>query len=92
MKTIIHLELEIEVDYDVQKAERMTRHYPGCPAAIEINTLSLDGIKLPINLENVITSQFYDEIKEACWDEVREDAMERAVCEAEYRRDAMENR
>ena len=82
MKTSIFLEVEVEIDFDPQKAERMTWHYPGCPAHIEINE-----IKLPTADE--VVKQYEQEIHDACWDEVIEEEQEREIMRAEYRRDAM---
>ena len=30
-------EIEIEIDFDYQPEEQMTRHYPGCSASADIN-------------------------------------------------------
>ena len=91
MKIPICIEIDMEVDYDVQKAERTTRHYPGCPAAIEINTL-LKGIELPMNLFNSIMSDFQQVIEDQCWNDVQCQVEENLVCEAEYKADALRDR
>ena len=36
-------ELEIEVDFDFEPAERMTRDYPGCDAQVIINEVTGAG-------------------------------------------------
>lgn len=82
MKTYAYIEIEVEIDFDHQPEEKMTRHYPGCPAHIEINE-----IKLPTADE--VVKQYEQEIHDACWDEVKEEEQERAIMRAEYRRDAM---
>ena len=92
MKTTLHLEIEIEVDYDFCPAERMTRHYPGSPAQIEINTLLISGDELPIEIFNSIMADFQDEIEEWCWDDVRDRAEEQAMAKAEHQFDCMRNR
>ena len=92
MKTSLILEIEIEVDYDFQPMERMTRHYPGCPEEVEINTLSISGIELPMELQNLIMRDFEYEIYEWVWDDVRDRAAEDAVCRAEHQMDIMRNR
>jgi len=73
MRTIVHLELEVEVDFDAQKAEPMTRHYPGNPAGVEINTLLINDIELDMKLFNSIMKDFQHEVEEACWVEIAED-------------------
>lgn len=37
-------EVEFEVDYDFQPAERQTYNYPGCEADIQISSVKLIGI------------------------------------------------
>ena len=76
METTIHLELEIKIDFDAYKTERMTRHYPGYPAHIEIN-------KVILPTPDKVLKEFEDEIEEWCWDEVREDERERAISRME---------
>ena len=92
MKAIIHLELELEIDFDVQKEERTTRHYPGCPAYVEPYQLTYVGLKekimLPDRLADEIINDNEENIEQACWDEIAEEQ----ATEAEYRRDAMMDR
>jgi len=92
MKTNLFLEIELEVDYDFCPAERMTRHYPGSPAQVEINTILINDIELPPPIFNTIMADFGDVIEEWCWDDVRNSEAERAICEAEHRREWMEDR
>ena len=92
MKTTLMLELEIEIDYDFQPMEKMTRHYPGCPAEVEINTLLINGIELPMKLQSSIMKDFEYEINEWCWDDVRDRAAEDAMARAEHQLDCMRNR
>lgn len=92
MKTTIELEIEIEIDFDATKEERMTRHYPGSPACVEINSMLIGDKELSMESFNLIMAVHQDDIEQACWDEVAENAAERAMADAEYRRDAMENR
>ena len=72
MKAYIDLELEFEVDFDYQKEEPTTRHYPGWPAAIEVNDLFIDGKKLPVGIFNAVMDQCQDTIEDACWEELDE--------------------
>ena len=100
MKAIIHLELEFEIDFDAIPAERMTRHYPGCPAHIELNGLEvitgkdskIDVWDCGSKLHDYLIKTYEDELMEACWEEVEENEMERAVAQAEHFSDLRENR
>ena len=99
MKTTIHLELEFEVDFGIQKEEKMTRHYPGCPASVEINEIKLiglDGIYLASSVHNdlfdTLVALHGDEIEEVCWDCARDEEFEDAVAHAEHMRDSREDR
>ena len=88
MKTTINLELEFEIDFDTQKEERMTRHYPGCPAAVEPYGMKVLGVPVGDKLFEAIYDEHEHEIDDACWDGLREEAQ----AEAEHRRDSMEDR
>jgi hypothetical protein len=90
MKTTISLEIECEVDFDYQPAERMTRHYPGCHEAVEINTLLLNEKEISMETFNIMMEMYQGEIEQACWDEVRDQEQEREIIKAEYRRYAKE--
>ena len=92
MKTTINLELEFEVDFDIQKEERMTRHYPGCPAAIEINDLKIGRRAVTQDIFSRIMDQHQEEIEEACLEEAFEDHQAYLVEAADHRRDSMEGR
>jgi len=95
MKTHLFLEIELEIDYDPCPAEPMTRHYPGSPEHVEVNTILMYGIELPVELLNKIKAE-HDEIEEWCEDDARnaraESATERAVCEAEHKREWIRDR
>ena len=94
----IELPITFRVKFEAFKSEPRTRHYPGDPAHIEINTIEMvgvDGIYLQSDtygLFGTIISLHEDEILEACWDLVNENAAENAMMQAEYRRDARGNR
>jgi len=99
MKATIALELEFEIDFDATPEEKMTRHYPGCPAQVEINGLELIGVKdiyLPSNVHDglfdTIMCMHEDDIEQACWEVVGEYQAERAMSDAECRRDMREDR
>ncbi|MEA3436556.1 MAG: hypothetical protein U9R43_08820 [Thermodesulfobacteriota bacterium] len=85
MKTIVHLEMEIEVDFDAIPEEKMTRHCPGSPACIEVNDLIINNTLVSQELFNSIMALYEDEILEACFDEVKESEIERLVSDMEYR-------
>ena len=74
----MELTITVKVQFYAKKAERMTRHYPGCPAHIEIEEIILPS-------PDEVAKEFEDEITEACWDEVRDNAQ----AEAEARFEAM---
>ena len=84
-ETEIELTVPITVKFYANKAERMTRHYPGCPANIEIEDVILPDVAW-------VVCTYEDEIKEACWDHINEYEAENAMMQAEYRRDAREDR
>jgi len=81
----IELTIPVTIKFEAIKEERMTRHYPGCPAHIEINEVILPTVF-------TVAVEFEDEIEQACWDYVNECAAEDAMMQAEYRRDAREDR
>jgi hypothetical protein len=88
MKTTISIELEFEVDFDIQKEEQMTLHYPGCPAYVEPYDMKVLGVPLEDALFIAILDEYEDEIHDACWDALKEEA----VAEADHRRDVLEDR
>lgn len=85
MKTKIHLELEIEVDFDAMPAERMTRHYPGSPAHLEINEMEIENCKINQGLSDAIMLKYESEIEEACWDDLRDSEGEMIAYQMEDR-------
>jgi len=72
MEAIIHLELELTVEFDAQKEERATSHYPGCPAAVGIDDIKILGKEISDSLYDEIIRLYEDEIEEACWEEIKE--------------------
>ena len=86
------LELEVQIKFSIAKEERMTRHYPGCPAHIDDMMLTIEGEEISMELWNKICVKYGDELDEACWDHANECAAENAMMQAEYRRDAREDR
>ena len=84
-ETEISIELDFKVRFNVQKEEKQTLHYPGCPAAIE-------DISLHMPTEREIIDMFKEEIEEACWEQAWEDAAEDAVAHDEHMRDLREDR
>lgn len=58
-------ELEIEVDFDFEPAERMTRDYPGCDAQVTINEVLAAGkeICLTKDEEERMVEEIMDYIK-----------------------------
>ena len=63
-----HIEIPVTVHYEFQLAERQTRHYPGCPAAVCINTIEYEGKELPGKLQE----DFEDQLEQECWDDLEE--------------------
>ena len=92
MKTSIDLELEMEVDFDYQPAERMTHNDTGCPEDIEINAFKIYGCKINEKLFDKIMEDHGQSIEQQCWDQVEDDETQRQVTKAEYRQDAREDR
>jgi len=88
----IELTVPVTIKFEAIKAERMTRHYPGCPAHIEIDGMEFMGVPFGTALTDAIYDEFEDEINDECWDYINDNEMERQVMMAEYRRDAMEDR
>lgn len=60
-------ELEIEVDFDFEPAERMTHDYPGCDAQVTINEVTVAGkeICLTKDEEERIVEEIMDYIEYA---------------------------
>jgi phosphomannomutase len=79
MRVTTEIIIELDIDFDVVKAELTTRHYPGHPEYIEINSILLYGVELPGEITNKILADMEDELMEACRDEVKENEYERAV-------------
>jgi hypothetical protein len=88
MKTTMHIELEFEVYFDPQQAERRTRHYPGCPAHVEPYNLKVLGVPVGDKLFDAILDEYEHEIHDACWDALKEEEF----AAADHRRDCMEDR
>ena len=88
----IELTVPVTIKFEAIKAERMTRHYPGCPAHLEFNSMEFMGVPFSTELFDAIYDEFEDEINDECMDYVYDSAMDDVVMRAEYRRDAMEDR
>ena len=81
----MELTIPVTIKFEAFKAVRQTWHEPGEPAHIAIYEVILPSPeKVQADNEN--------EIEEACWDYAQECAAENAMMEAEYRRDAREDR
>jgi len=70
MKTYVNIDIELEVDFDEQKSQLITRYEPGYPAAIEINSLLFEGEELPETMVDGIMEIYEKNIKKACWQEL----------------------
>ena len=92
METITFTELELTVEYDYQRAERMTHSHPGCPEAIEITEIKILDCPISQQLFENILHVHGNRIEQDIWDEIRDNETERQVMKAEYRRDAREDR
>ncbi len=55
MSRKMHIEIEVDVDYDVQPFRAATRFEPEEPFELEITSVMLDGIELAesVNLEEI---------------------------------------
>lgn len=58
-----HIEIEVEVFYEFQKAEPQTQSYPGSPAYVDINCIEYAGCSLPARL----LEGYEDELEQECW-------------------------
>ena len=88
MKTTISIELEFTIDFDATPYEPMTLVYPGNPADVEPYDLSVLGVRVSDNIFDAILKEHDDDIRQACWDELQEDA----VAAAEHRLDCIRDR
>lgn len=73
MRATTYIEIAIDIEFTAHKAERMTRHYPGCPADLEITNLSCLGIDFPEKMFDQFMKDYEDELEEACWEQVKYD-------------------
>lgn len=64
-----YIEIPITVHYDFQPRERQTRHCPGCPAAVVVNSVELFG-KESDDLFSYIEANYMDSIEQECWDDL----------------------
>jgi hypothetical protein len=47
--TVMTIELEdCDIDFDFSQAEKQTKDYPGCDAALKITTISIAGHEIPL--------------------------------------------
>ena len=97
MKASCHLEIELEIDFDVQPSEPQTLHYPGCDAHLESIGISIVknsgfALELPMEHSDAIMDLYGDEIEQVCWDHAREEEAADRVAYADHRRDLMEDR
>ena len=83
--TNMDLEIEIEIHFDYQPYEPTTRHYPGNPEAVEINSISIHGVEVSEKVFDAIIEQHGMDIEQACFDELEESRQ--AYAEQKY--DAM---
>ena len=63
---VMHFEVAVRCYCEVQKAERMTWDYPGCPAAVGIERIEIEAPegKLALTLED-LTNHIIDEHQDA---------------------------
>ena len=64
------IELPFTIHYDFQRPEPRTRHDPGCPAAVCVNTIEFQGKELPTEILNYILKEHGDSLEEQCWDDL----------------------
>lgn len=85
MKIKFPIEIELDIEFDAHKGEPMRWHYPGHPPEIEITDLKFNGQLLPDDMAEEILKDHEDEIIQACWDEVKETEIDRAISRMEDR-------
>lgn len=99
-ETTIEVAMNIKVRFSVHPEEKMTRHYPGCPAHVDdmefiLITTEYPNKQVETAIENddplhdiIYASKNDDEWQEMCFESVREDDEERQISRYEDRRDA----
>jgi len=85
-------ELTLTLKADLSPAVPQSWDYPGDPASIEDLLILIEGEEVGWALQDKILDKFKDEIEELIWDRAREDKEEFLISQAEYRRDALEDR
>lgn len=65
-----YIELEVQVGFDAEKGEAMTRHSQGFPASVEINEIKLGEVVLPQEVFDEIMKQVQEELMETCRDAI----------------------
>ena len=76
--------LTIDVEYETEPEEPMTRDYPGCPAQLEITHIYIKNKEVSPDMFVYIIEEFGDEIEQACWEEANQEAAEQAMAHAEH--------
>lgn len=62
--------VDVEVEFDFQPEERMTRDYPGCPAYIEIISVIRGGVDITAFIDETEIQQ----IEQRIWDILNDEA------------------
>ena len=65
--------ITLDIEYAVEKEEPMTRHYPGCPAQLEITKISVNDKEITNSyVWDWLMDNFGIEMEQACWENVSE--------------------
>ena len=76
--------LTIDVEYETEPEEPMTRDYPGCPAQLEVVSIYIKGKQISDDTFYTIMDKFGYEIEQACWEEANQEAAEQEAAHAEH--------
>jgi len=95
-ETTIEVSLNLKVRFSVQKAEPMTRHYPGCNAHLDDIEFSLISTEYPNKrVETPIEGWMHDAIlgamsseewQEMCFEQLEEEETERKISRMDDRK------
>ena len=88
----VRITIDIDVVADISRYYHATRHSPEEPQSIEDVALSINGIDFNQELYDLFWDQFGNFIESQIWQEVEEEAQERAIDHAEHMQDLKENR
>ena len=59
------IEIPVRVYFDYQPPEKAEKHYPGCPASIEINQIDIERDK---PLEDWLMEKYSEDLVDEAWE------------------------